>query len=354
VAVLGDRRLRILASVWVLGGLVMHHQLADWEHLFSFIVGFGLGALLGRPTRCARSTRRASAFRVAGAAAGAVYLATIAAIAPAMVPLRTSVTLTGASAFAYGVPDGTTLGSPRLERVTYDSPALGTSRTAYVLLPPGYDSTARSYPVVELLHGSPGAPLDMFNRLRVAEAEQSGLVIPFVAVAPDGNGPGATETDFADTATSRMGTAVSADLRAAIEARFRTDGHWGVMGISSGGFGATYLASSHPIFYQAACSLSGFFLAADPAFRATNPTVRDQSSPLLHAYAGNPPVLVIAGANDPDGRASALRYASALDAAKQPNRLVIADRAGHDWELWNRQLVPCLQWVLQPPTTRQT
>ena len=120
--------------------------------------------------------------------------------------------------------------------------------------------------MVEMLHGSPGGPLEMLNRLPVADSQLSGAVQPFIAVAPDGNGNGATETDFADAGTRKMGTAVSTDLRSTIDRRFRTDGRWGVMGLSAGGFGATYLAQTHPATYQAACSLSGFFRAADPAF----------------------------------------------------------------------------------------
>ena len=47
VAVLGMRRVRWFAIVWVIGGLVLHHQLADWEHVGSFVVGGGLGYALG-------------------------------------------------------------------------------------------------------------------------------------------------------------------------------------------------------------------------------------------------------------------------------------------------------------------
>jgi len=351
VAVLGYRKLRIFAMVWVIGGLVLHHQLADWEHLFSFTVGYGLGVILGRPraprTRGTRSTARRWAM-LTGAAA---YLTGVAVLAPGLVPAAATMTLSGAQAIAYGLPAGTPISPAHIERISYDSPALGMTRVAYVLLPAGYDASSRHYPVVEMLHGSPGGPLEMLNRLPVAEAQQSGAVQPFIAVAPDGNASGGVETDFADSPSRRMGTAVSTDLRTAIDGRFRTDGKWGVMGLSAGGFGASYLAQAHPASYQAACSLSGFFRAADPAFRGATVTAREQASPTLHAQPGGRPVLVIAGGNDKDGRASALDYDASLRSAGQPHRLVVVDGAGHDWGLWTQQLVPCLTWVLQPPTS---
>jgi S-formylglutathione hydrolase FrmB len=349
VAVLGHRKLRILAVVWVIGGLVLHHQLADWEHLFSFTVGYGLGLVLGRPRSARVEVTRSSARRFAAVTGAAAYLAAGVVLAPMLVPATATTTLSAAQAIAFGVPAGTPVSAAHIERITYDSPALGTTRLAYVLLPAGYDETSRAYPVVEMLHGSPGGPLEMLNRLPVADSQLSGAVQPFIAVAPDGNGNGATETDFADAGARKMGTAVSTDLRAAIDSRFRTSGQWGVMGLSAGGFGATYLAATHPDTYRAACSLSGFFRAADPAFKGVTVSARDQASPTLHARADGRPVLVVAGGNDKDGRAAALDYDASLRSAGQPHRLVLVDGAGHDWGLWTQQLAPCLTWVLPPP-----
>ena len=49
VGLVRRRWLSRAAVIFVLAGLVVHHQMADWEHLVSFPVGYGLGRWLGRP-----------------------------------------------------------------------------------------------------------------------------------------------------------------------------------------------------------------------------------------------------------------------------------------------------------------
>jgi hypothetical protein len=56
VAILGRRWLRAAAVVFVVSGIFVHHQLADWEHLLAFPTGYGVAVLLhGRGPRVARS-----------------------------------------------------------------------------------------------------------------------------------------------------------------------------------------------------------------------------------------------------------------------------------------------------------
>lgn len=357
VAVLHDRRLRVGAALWVLGGLVVHHQLADWEHLFSFVVGFGLGWLLGRPRQPhpVRLAKRWLALPplvgrtcLVASLAGAVLVG--ASLGPLAVPARATVAVTGVTAASVGVPSGSPVSPPRVLRLTYRSAALGARRGVLVMLPPGYDDSQARYPVVEMLHGSPGSPQDMFGLLDVAGQATSGRLRTFIAVAPDGNVADGHETDFADTSHLRLGTAVSVDLQRFVDARFRTDGTWGVMGISSGAYAASQLASSHPDLYRSLCAMSGYFTAAAAAFRGESTTTRDAASPLLHARRDGPPTLLVAGAGDRHYATAATAYDAALRRAGQPHQLVLVPHEGHDWALWNRELARCLTWVLDPST----
>jgi len=71
VATLGRRWLRWGAVVFVVGGVVLHHQMADWEHLVACPVGFGLASLLNRGSRPAATAVKALRILRAARSAGA-------------------------------------------------------------------------------------------------------------------------------------------------------------------------------------------------------------------------------------------------------------------------------------------
>ena len=256
VAVLGMRRLRWFAVFWVVFGLVAHHQIADWEHLCAFATGYGVGHGLGVPTAAPSGQVRVWT-RPFVAAALVLAIVLGAGVAGATVPSGTGLTAThhtfhvptlhrqtGASASA---------SPPRIVPITFPTPALGGTKTGYVVLPPGYDQTHVRYPVVEMLHGRPGSPNDIVTGLDPAGAEYLPGVPPFIGVIPDGHGPKVYDGEFADTSKQKLGTALSDDLRTWIDAHYRTNGDWTITGLSSGGYGAAYLASWPEGGYTAAC-----------------------------------------------------------------------------------------------------
>jgi dipeptidyl aminopeptidase/acylaminoacyl peptidase len=67
----------------------------------------------------------------------------------------------------------------------------GTVRAGYVYLPPGFDPRTR-YPVVYLLHGLPGSPVEYVHSLdfgALADAAiAAGALRPFIAVMPSAGG----------------------------------------------------------------------------------------------------------------------------------------------------------------------
>ncbi len=354
VAVLGMRRLRWFAIVWVVGGVLLHHQIADWEHVGSFAVGFGLGRLLGvaPPIGIMRRQLGWIGSRVGRPSA---------LVAPVLALGLIVGSLAGGAAVparhAPGVVSGGRLGAASAEpasviSVQYPTPSVGGTRNALVILPAGYAAAKLRYPVVEMLHGSPGSPNDIITGFDPITAGAQPGVPAFIGVAPDGHGPVVSEGAFADTSKQRLGAAVSDDLRRFVDRRYRTNGRWAVSGLSSGGYGAAYLGSRTPGQYDAVCSMSGNFTPKGRAFQGEPQRVLSTSSPLLRTRPDGPRTLLVTGSSDGAGVRNSLAYAQALRAAGQAYESVVVP-GGHDWKLWNREFPRCLRFMLAAsPTSR--
>jgi S-formylglutathione hydrolase FrmB len=355
--------LRRAAVVFVVGGIFLHHQLADWEHLVAFPVGYALSRWLF-PVRAAtqppadmrnaaptadQPTPRPSGPAIGLRVAAVLAVGTAGAVFAARV-VKPGVTLTTVSAPAghTGSPKPVELSPPRIVETTYPTPSLGPSmhRRVLIYLPLGYDN-GRRYPVVEMLHGHPGRPEDMIGLLNLNNPSHMPAQGAFIAVAPDGHGPLISEGSFADTPRQLLGQAVSRDLQSWIDADYRTTGHWTIMGLSDGGFGAAYLGFHDPHAYRAVCAMSGYFRAEGPAFARQPQSVRQASSPIDHASRGGPPTLLIVGSSHRDFLNESLHYAAALAAADQPYQLIVKP-GGHNWALWHKATPTCLSFLLNP------
>jgi enterochelin esterase-like enzyme len=355
----------VAAGLLVASGILLHHQLADWEHLVSFPIGWCIGRSLGcAPVRSvhARQWRRpAVAVRCAARAALAVSVGTVASVltvvGPSAVLARPGAWAhsTGAASDVHGPPRP--LSPPEIREVRYPAPSLGDDRRAVVVLPPGYaEQKSRRYPVVELLHGDPGNPEDVITGLRLPDVVDRGEVPPFIAVAPDGRGPKVEWGDWADTPQQRLGAAASADLRQWVDTTFRTNGAWSVMGLSSGGFGSAYLAMRSPGAYTGVCSMSGFFTARQSAFGHASRAAIDAASPLEHASKTGSPTLLLVGSEDHEWGPASHQYFSALQAAGQPSELRQFPGT-HDWTAWTAMTPECLRFLLGsavPPAGQRT
>lgn len=230
-------------------------------------------------------------------------------------------------------------------QTTYPSASLHSNRQVIVLLPPGYRSSQR-YPVVEFLHGAPGGPAQMLHESDMITVSNRSKT-PFIAVAPDGNGPVVPESDFANTSLQPMGTVTGPELRSWVDSHYPTDRTWYVTGFSSGGFGAAYLPTLSPGAYKAACPVSGSFTAVTPpfpddgAFAGQSLAVRQAASPILHVSANGPRTLVVVGSADTEGLDQAHTYVAAMKAVGQSNKLIVNPGA-HDVAVWsagNRQCI---------------
>jgi enterochelin esterase-like enzyme len=346
-----DRRwLRIGAVAFVVGGLLLHHQMADWEHLVAFPLGYAIASsprwLLGERRRLSKPA--SPTWQVTGIALAAVGVV-VGSLGASMAvdgPVTAHAASVKPSTPGNPAAPGTTLPplSPlRLIETRYPAPSMGGTRKVLVVVPSGYDNGTKSYPVIEILHGRPGSPEDILTGMDLLGVMAKAP--PFIAVVPDGHGPVVSDGDFADTSRQRLGTAVSDDLRTWVTTTYRTNSVWGITGLSSGGYGAAYLASRPGGGYQKVCPMSGYFTAVDPPFKGEGRVVRAAASPLLHVSRTGPPTLLIVGNQDKEGLAEAHTYIAAMQAVGQPIQMDILT-GSHDWGVWHAGLPVCITFLL--------
>ena len=94
--------------------------------------------------------------------------------------------------------------------------------------------------------------------------------------------------------------------------------------------------------------MSGNFVPESSAFAGQSHAVIVADTPLLHARAGGPRMLLIAGTQERESIRQAQAYGRALAAAGEPYRIEILP-GGHDWAMWGRGFADCLRFMLQPP-----
>jgi S-formylglutathione hydrolase FrmB len=149
---------------------------------------------------------------------------------------------------------------PRLQELTFTTPALASETHVRVLLPDGYDGSGKTrYPVLYLLHGA----LDDYKSWTDkgdAEAITKGL--PLIVVMPDAGQFGNYTNWYNDGAFGppRWETFHVRQLLPWIDAHYPTRASRGgraVAGLSMGGGGAMSYAARHPALFSSASAFSG-------------------------------------------------------------------------------------------------
>jgi len=173
--------------------------------------------------------------------------------------------------------------SGSVQTASFASAALGVTKNYQVYLPPSYASQpTRRYPVVYMLHGSPGAETDWVNNVSINTVLDSlahaGLP-EVIAVMPDGDSwwyhdwistpPACAGGSYTGAAPSepcvpglhyQYESYIVNDLVPRIDATYRTEAtmaHRAIGGLSMGGYGAAYLALAHPDVFNVAAVFSG-------------------------------------------------------------------------------------------------
>jgi S-formylglutathione hydrolase FrmB len=146
------------------------------------------------------------------------------------------------------------------------SVALSGTAHALVVLPDGYATSRKRYPVVYFLHGLPAGPDAYRNSAWLGDTlEQVG---PAILVMPQGARAGDSDAEYLNWGAGRnWETFIAEELPSAIDKRFRTirsrRGR-ALIGLSAGGFGATVLGLHHLGRFSVVESWSGYFHPTDP------------------------------------------------------------------------------------------
>jgi enterochelin esterase-like enzyme len=161
-----------------------------------------------------------------------------------------------------------TAGTYRTSDVVVPAPSLGGELRAAVVLPPGYATSGKRYPVIYFLHGLPATPFAYrgVGFLRHALAAIAGEAI---LVAPQGARDGDSDGEYLDWGVGRnWETAVARDLPRYVDSHFRTirgRNARALVGLSAGGYGAVLVAMHHLGDFGVVESWSGYFHPTNPA-----------------------------------------------------------------------------------------
>lgn len=335
-AIAGIARYRKLTAglvLFLLGGLLVHHQLADWEHVLIFPWGYLAGRLFSRAPLPREAGRRGRPRRVAWYGIAAVLLSGCSVVASASALPAGQV---------YRSASGAILSRPRILDTTYPSPAMHGSRQVIVLLPPGYGEGPRQrYPVVVFLHGDPSTPQALMQLGHLEADEAAPGTAPFIGIVPDGNGPVVQSSWWVDIPRQHLGTSVAVDLRHWVRGHYRTDGSYSYAGFSSGALGAAYLPLLDPLPVHAVCGLSGFYQGTRIPPLRRDAAAQRAAGPILNAAREPGLTFLSYGRRDGTSRAQTTAYAAALRAAGKQVRIT-TEPGGHDWSVWRAAFRQCL------------
>jgi len=235
------------------------------------------------------------------------------------------------------------------------------ARTAQVYLPPAWFARPRPrLPVIELLHGTPGAPED-WTRAGMADvtadrwAATHAGVAP-VIVMPDSNGSFTGDTECVDRPQARADTYLSADVPAWAVANLGVSAdrsNWAIVGSSEGGYCALELALRHPDRYATFMDMSGLDRPTWPggalrqfggSWRAYDdhlPALQMTAHPLRLSLSG----WFTAGAADGEVTRAVRTMATVAKRAGIDTMLVMPANAHHTWRVWRHAFADAFPWL---------
>lgn len=261
-----------------------------------------------------------------------------------------------------------------LEDRVFQSEAMGEAMRYSIYLPPGYQTSERSYPVIYLLNGAGGDNNDWIRYGNIAHVADQlilrGEIFPFIIVMPDG-GKNSMYVNWPDGPNWEDYILETVEY---IDAHYRTIPERlgtplrGIGGLSMGGYGALSLAFKHPDVFTAAASLSGALIpgrppeemaATFPEFAGPfgvpfDPELWDKSNPfnLIENIRGTKlQAYIVCGDDDDYGLyIGAARLHEALVQALVPHEYRIYDGI-HRWTFWSAHIAEVLRWFNQVLTS---
>lgn len=225
----------------------------------------------------------------------------------------------------------------------------------YVWTPPQYAEKAyhkTHFPVIELLHGSPGEPRDWLTRGgmpgAIAHLMASHRLTPAVVVIPEIT-PGGVDTDCSNTPAVRGATWLSKDVPGLIRHHFRVlsaPRAWALIGISTGGFCAIKLPMQFPKVFGIGAGMDSDPFAGDPTVLKRT-ALRTANAPLTLARS-RPPVTLFAATSAQDSWSPPSNITALARAIRPPTTLApgyVLQQGGHNWRTWARMEPALFTWL---------
>ncbi len=240
------------------------------------------------------------------------------------------------------------------------SPSLhGQRRSFLVYLPPSYRDTAtpeRRYPILYLLHGSPGSEYDWVRGGRAIESADTliaqGKISELIMIFLDGNGRSGETSEWGNSFDQEqlMENFVAFDLVHFIDQKYRTistPGYRAIGGFSMGGFGAMNIALHHPDIFGSVISLAGYYIA-EGSIWGQNRAYMQANSPALvlptDAEAWKLRIFLGAATKDQPYYIDTQQFILELKALHMDYTFDLED-GYHTWNVWETQLYHGLLWL---------
>ncbi|MEA5505154.1 alpha/beta hydrolase-fold protein [Halotia wernerae UHCC 0503] len=237
---------------------------------------------------------------------------------------------------------------------SYDSQAIPGKRTYGVSLPPGYKQNPQQrYPVIFLLHGGHGEPIDWFSNKKgqalktIEKLYTTGKLSPSLIITPDGNDKRGSsrywDPQYIDGANGKVATAVGYELVKVVQSRYRTlpnPDFWAMGGLSSGGWGAMNVGLHNLQNFSILFSHSGYFKDKSGA----------QNSPITYIKTLSPQakkrlrIYLDSGISDTEEIDDAKEFTQVLSQQKVYN-LFRQFPGSHTWQYWREHLADSLTFV---------
>lgn len=257
-----------------------------------------------------------------------------------------------------------------IDNLSMTSKILKMERKYAVYLPPDYESSDRSYPVLYLLHGSGDDQtgwVQFGEVLQITDiAIRGGKATPMVIIMPDAN-TGTRGYSNNPTGTWRYEDFFFDELIPFVEKKYRIKAekrYRAVSGLSMGGEGTFTYALHHPELFSSACPLSaatGPLTISNAAtwLKRDNPAIADS---LIEKFYNRQSVLVLINAM-PDSLKKTVRWYIdcgdddflfegnslahiAMRKKEIPHEFRIRN-GGHNWTYWRESLPDVLEFVSQ-------
>lgn len=261
-------------------------------------------------------------------------------------------------------------GGKVMDNLSMKSNILKMDRKYAVYLPPDYDKSERSYPVLYLLHGGGDDQtgwIQFGEVLHIADkAIAEGKATPMVIIMPDAN-TGQRGYSNNATGTWRYEDFFFEELIPFVEKKYRIKSekrYRAVSGLSMGGDGTFTHALHHPEMFSSACPLSAgtgplTLEDAKSRLRRDNATIADS---LIMKFYNRQSVLALINAM-PDSLKKSVRWYIdcgdddflyegnslvhiAMRKKEIPHEFRIRD-GGHSWSYWRRSLPDVLEFISQ-------